>query len=216
MNQTLNCCYCYKPYERGGFLQRHQAICKATCSTNPLSTADLSIIVRELFKRVDRLEADNSRLKARLASKQANPCEWLKHHVRLDMCFVPDNLTITVLQDDLMKLLNMGLEQCITDILERHSWDYFKCTDIKNLKLYCFEKEGWRAIQSTDMQSIAQLILRNIKRSFDEYAKLYMDVAEDDRYLDYTERIYKLKVNKIGIIVKKILCSTCFISTDIV
>ena len=215
MNTGLNCCYCQKPYERVGYLKHHQAICKATHSTNMLSSEDMTIIIRDLLKRVDRLETDNSRLKARLASKRTNPCEWLKYHVRLDTYFVPENWTITVNQDDLMKLLNDDLSQCLKDIIERHPWDYFKCTNRETMKLYRFEKEGWKAIQSTDIHDIAKVILRNLKRVFDEYADEHMDSGEDDRYLDYTEKIYKVKVDKIGTLVKKILCNHCFITTDI-
>jgi hypothetical protein len=215
MNITLNCCYCNKPYERDGFLKRHQAICKANNSTNPLSTADMMIIVRDLLKRVDRLETDNSRLKARLASKRTNPCEWLKHNVRADTYFVPDSVTVTVQQSDVIKAVSGDLTQCIKDILERQSWDCLKCTNIENMKLYCFEEQGWRAIQATDLQSIAQRTLRSIKRAFDEYAAGHTDMSED-RYLDYTEILYKIKVDRVGTIIKKVLCSMCFISTDIV
>ena len=215
MNTTLNCCYCSKPYERDGFLKRHQAICKANNSTNPLSTADMTIIVRDLLKRVDRLETDNSRLKARLASKRTNPCEWLKHHVRTDTYFVPDSVVVVAQQSDVMKAVSGDLTQCVKDIFERQSWDSLKCTSMENMKLYCFEEQGWRAIQATDLQSIAQRTLRSIKRAFDEYAAVCTDIPED-RYLDYTEILYKIKVDRVGTIIKKVLCSMCFVSTDIV
>jgi len=208
VSTTMCCRHCRAPYERASYLRRHQAICKAARTEDTFTSDETGLLLRHLLKRLGKLEADNTRLKARLASatKRKNPREWLEHHVRADTYYDRERM-LTLVQGDLSEFLERGLAACVAGILSRDSWDAVKCLDGDRPVLHCYTDEGWRAMDPAHMQEMGAAVRKQMWGLFnDRVAETQMDSQDQDKYMGHMSKVNGLQKGNIASALKRELC----------
>ena len=203
---TVKCCrHCRAPYEKTAYLDRHQAICKAARTEDAFTTDETGLLLRHLLKRMGKLEADNTRLKARLNSvtKRKNPREWLDCHMREDT-YYDQGRVLSLVQDDLSEFLGRGLAACAAGILSRYSWDAVKCLGGNSSVLHCHTDTGWCAMDPAHLQEMGAAVRKQMWRLFNDHiTETHMDVQDQDLYMGYMSKVNELQKDKIANILKK-------------
>ena len=195
------CCHCGRDFKRESAFSKHKLLCELRSGPRDdktMSVQELTTVIHSLIKKQHDMQCRIDKMQKQIGSRErfSIPKVLALSH-KPEIGFLEWSNTITFSQNALESIFDKsyvdGLSTCFEEASNSDRIAPVASTSNGTSKLYIYEADIWKPIDSQMLTSLTQLVMRKVIGAFGNWQSELGDKIYDDS----VSRIYHKNVQRI-------------------